>query len=82
MSDTRRDRTRYIRGPGPRSTPGPVASAYMATGAFGRPCPDCGAQPLEYCTIGHREHREHRKMPCLSRIRFTNGDDNYDEAVQ
>lgn len=55
----------YGTGPGRhRRTPGPVIEAY-ADGAIDRPCPNCGAQPLDFC---HHPDGTQRKMPCPQRL--------------
>lgn len=56
----------YPRGPGRRQrSPGPVVEAYVDSGAIDLHCPNCGANPQQYCT--HDSGIE-RKMPCPNRL--------------
>lgn len=56
----------YRRGPGRICTPGPCVGAYAVNGSWHRTCPNCGAEPHDYCRhpSGHD-----RKMPCPQRLR-------------
>lgn len=64
--DTDADAATFVRGPGRRrrSAPGPVYDAYTVTGAINRPCPNCVAQPRQYCAPNGAES----KIPCLQRL--------------
>lgn len=65
--DDEGDAVDYRRGPGRRTcTPGAVTAAYVVTGAWNTPCPNCAAEPGQYCR--HPSGHE-RKMPCPQRIR-------------
>lgn len=55
----------FIRGPRrPRRATGPVFDAY-ANGPSSRHCPNCGAQPNEYC---HHPDGSLSTIPCLQRL--------------
>lgn len=56
---------RYVRGPRRRRrSTGPVYDAY-ANGPSGRDCPNCGAQPGQYC---HHPNGSVSTIPCLQRL--------------
>lgn len=55
-------------GPGRRKrTSGPVIDAY-ADGAIDRHCPNCAAEPLQFC---RHDDGTPRKMPCSHRLSET-----------
>jgi hypothetical protein len=60
------DDRQYARGPGRHHrSRGPVVAAYADTGAIDRSCPNCGANPQEYCI---HDNGVQRKMPCPNRL--------------
>ncbi|MBS1692574.1 MAG: hypothetical protein JST91_10155 [Actinobacteria bacterium] len=65
LDDDGRDGACFATGPGRhRRGEGPVIEVY-ADGAIDRPCPACGAQPLQFCR--HPSGID-RKLPCPQRL--------------
>lgn len=61
----------YATGPGHQNhTRGPVMLAYVDTDALEYRCPNCGAEPGEFCRLPAELGGGERKAPCPRRIQL------------